>query len=401
MPLTLNCISLFSGGGGLDLGLESAGFETVFATDIDAHSCISLQQNKENAALKGKPFLHHAKILREDVIQLDGSKVLHHSGLSEGTVDLLAGGPPCQAFSVFGKRKGREDPRGRLAYHYLRLLKELGPKTFIFENVYGLITIEKGAVLEELIEKLKAPGNGLEYKISIRRLNAVDFGVPQFRDRIFIIGTLCSSSLSEIEPICSERNDLLSNLLPWRTVEDGLRGLAKIGNLKLPNHVGRKHSQRIIDRYASMKFGQRDHYTRINKLDPSRPSFAIIVGSDAGGGKGHIHPFEAREVTPRESARMQCFPDWWAFSGTSRHPIRQVGNAVPTLLGNAIGRAVIRDVFNQEPNSVLFALDALDQEHLFNEEEREFLAGYSHCDKRMSRPLSKQEEDPDLLLKSA
>jgi DNA (cytosine-5)-methyltransferase 1 len=135
------------------------------------------------------------------------------------------------------------------------------------------------------------------------------------------------------------------------------------------NHTGRVHSQRIIDRYDQMTFGERDHFTRINRLDPKKPSYAIIVGSNAGGGKGHVHPFEPREVTPRESARMQCFPDWWWFSGTSRHPIRQVGNAVPTLLGFAVGRQVMVDIFDGPKVSTVEAIEKLGQSHLFTKAE--------------------------------
>ena len=131
-----NCISLFSGGGGLDLGLEAAGFETLLASDIDEHSCRSLEKNKRNARALKKPFLQNAKILCEDANDLQGASVLKLAGLNVGELDLLAGGPPCQAFSVFGKRKGRADPRGMLAYTYLRLISELKPKAFIFENVY-------------------------------------------------------------------------------------------------------------------------------------------------------------------------------------------------------------------------------------------------------------------------
>ena len=105
----------------------------------------------------------------------------------------------------------------------------------------------------------------------------------------------------------------------------------------MPNHVGRHHSQNIINRYESLNYGQRDPKTRVNKLHPDRPSYTIIVGSDKGGGKGHVHPYEPREVTARESARAQTFPDSWWFSGTSRHPIRQVGNAIPPVLAAVVG----------------------------------------------------------------
>jgi len=116
-----------------------------------------------------------------------------------------------------------------------------------------------------------------------------------------------------------------------------------------------------------MAAGERDHFTRINKLDLAKPSFTIIVGSDKGGGKGHIHPIQPREVTPRESARIQTFPDWWEFTGTVRHPIRQVGNAVPPLLGFAVGNAVREQIFGLPSTSVSTAIEMLSQEHLFPE----------------------------------
>jgi DNA (cytosine-5)-methyltransferase 1 len=367
------CISLFSGGGGLDLGLEAAGFTTILATDIDEHSCISLRKNKEIAEKKGKDFLQHAEIVCEDITKLEGSYFLEKLGLQKGELDLMAGGPPCQAFSVFGKRKGRDDPRGQLVFHYLRLIAELQPKAFVFENVYGLLTIEKGEIFKELVNKLSNPEMGLHYEISVHRLNAADYGVPQFRDRVFIIGSREGKKVHEIPKITTGNSDLLNNTISWRTVADGLRKLPKIGHKSTHNHIGRVHSERIVERYSKMSYGERDHFTRINRLDPSRPSYTIIVGSNAGGGKGHVHPIEPREVTPRESARMQCFPDWWWFSGTSRHPIRQVGNAVPTLLGFAVGRQVMLDIFNGKKISNVDAINRLDQSHLFSSDDLEKL----------------------------
>lgn len=364
----LKCVSLFSGGGGLDLGLESVGFETIFATDIDHHSCVTLREGGKAAAARRKPFLRGAEVLEADITKVHGKDILKATGLKKGELDLLAGGPPCQAFSVFGKRKGLEDPRGELSYHYLRVLADLSPQAFVFENVYGLLTIEDGEIFKNLCERLSNPARGLYYKMSIHRLNAVNYGVPQFRDRVFIIGDREERSVSEIKPITADKATALSTgQLPWRTVRDALRGMPKIGKGGLSNHVGRDHGQDIINRYAAMKAGERDSKTRINKLDLSRPSFTIIVGSDAGGGKGHIHPTEPREVTPRESARIQCFPDWWGFSGTSRHPIRQVGNAVPSPLGAAVGNAIRKNIFGKREVPLETYLSTLDQEHLFPE----------------------------------
>ena len=360
-------VSLFSGGGGLDLGLEAAGFETVFATDIDFHSCQTLLRGKELCKSKKLPFLQAATIQQADINNLSAKEIMAAAGVQKGELDLLAGGPPCQAFSVFGKRLGENDPRGLLAYEYLRLLKEIQPKVFVFENVYGLLTINDGEIFKKLCAQLKAPGRGVKYTLSIYRLNAADYGVPQFRDRVFIIGNREGKELGEIPKICAPIGlDISGNLLRYRTVNDGLRGMPPVG-VELPNHTGRKHSQRIIDRYQNLQLGERDSKTRINKLHPEKPSFTIIVGSDKGGGKGHVHPVEPREVSPRESARMQTFPDWWAFSGTSRHPIRQIGNAVPPLLAALIGREIMSKFFKGKRRDLTQIVSLLNQEHLFME----------------------------------
>lgn len=386
----LKCISLFSGGGGLDLGLEAAGFETVLATDIDEHSCNALRRNKEYCAKSEKPFLANAEIVCEDITRLSGEQLLKIAKLKRGELDLLAGGPPCQAFSVFGKRQGASDPRGQLVFHYLRLIAEIQPKAFVFENVAGLLTVDKGQIFKELVQRLSAPEDGLRYKLSIHRVNASDYGVPQYRDRIIIIGSLEGKSIIEIEKITGNGSDLLSNTIPTRTVRDGLRGLPPMGHKRSHNHTGREHSERIRTRYDEMAFGERDSFTRINRLDPGRPSYAIIVGSNAGGGKGHVHPFEPREVTARESARMQCFPDWWWFSGTSRHPIRQVGNAVPTLLGYAVGRQVMIDIFDMKPKPIVEAIKLLGQSHLFSKAELKTLQTFDHQHQQVNRSSAKR-----------
>lgn len=364
----LKLVSLFSGGGGLDLGLEAAGFETVFATDIDYHSCITLERGKERASALGLPFLRHATIKQADVLALGSSELMQLAGIKPGETDLLAGGPPCQAFSVFGKRLGIGDPRGLLPKQYLRLLADLKPKAFMFENVFGLLTIHGGDTFRELCEQLSNPEDGLAYKLSVYRLNAADFGVPQFRDRVFIIGTKNGKALKDIPALCGgvKESEGSAALLARRTVGDALKTLPPLGQ-KLANHTSRDHSERIVERYKALVHGERDSKTRINKLDPKRPSYTIIVGSDKGGGKGHVHPFEPREVSPRESARMQTFPDWWEFSGTSRHPIRQVGNAVPPILAAVIGREIAHQIFKRPRKSLREIVDVLGQQHLFLE----------------------------------
>lgn len=356
--------SLFSGGGGLDLGLDAVGFHTAVATDIDFHSCISLAQLNSRA----RQLNHNrpALIVKQDIRALDPVAIAEAADLRSGEISVLSGGPPCQAFSIFGKRRGMADARGTLAFEYLRVLKALNPETFLFENVFGLLTIDGGKLLELIVDKLSRPARGMRYEVSVLRLNSVNFGVPQYRDRVFLIGTRIGKAVGTIDSWTVGTTDLFAEDKPtYRIVRDALRGLPKIGNPDIANHTGREHSDRIIDRYRSLKPGERDPKTRINKLDLDKPSFTIIVGSDKGGGKGHVHPTEPREVTPRESARIQTFPDWWSFSGTSRHPIRQIGNAVPPLLAAAVGNAIATQTFGRRGITLMDAVQALGQEHLF------------------------------------
>jgi DNA (cytosine-5)-methyltransferase 1 len=380
-------ISLFAGAGGLDLGLDSVGFETILQTDIDLHSCVTLQWGRAEAHRRGLELLQRSTVVPADIGEVDARQLLGFAQVRPGDVDVLAGGPPCQAFSVFGRRKGSGDPRGQLVYEYLRLLAAVRPRTFVFENVYGLLSIEGGRIFEEVCDRLASPGRGLKYQLSIHRVDAVDYGVPQFRDRIFIIGDSEGRSVDVPGQLTSKDAMTLGRPLPaWRTVRDAFRGLREMDS-SVPNHTGRVHSERIITRYGSLVAGQRDPRTRINKLDLSRPSFTIIVGSDKGGGKGHVHPLEPREVTSRESARIQTFPDWWRFSGTSRHPIRQVGNAVPPLLAASVGAAIGRQLFEIDVPSIDEVLNTLGQNHLFPDAEDLLLAqaAWSHTTDNSSR----------------
>lgn len=313
----LKLISLFSGGGGLDCGLEAVGFESRFCTDIDRHSCVTLRHMRLRAHLGAKGGLKKAKIVHRDINDLEPKEILKKSGLKKGEADLLTGGPPCQSFSVFGRRKGLNDPRGQLVWQYLRILQGVLPKVFLFENVPGLLTIEGGEVFDEFLKAVQKPFDGKSYTVKKYVLEAARYGVPQFRTRVIVLGVLNGIGLPEppelapLETHCEEHkiNQLNGTLIPFNTVFDALQELPEIASENSPrNHVGRVHSDPIINRYRNLAFGERDSSTRINKLHPERPSYTIIVGSDKGGGKGHVHPYEPREVTPRESARMQTFP---------------------------------------------------------------------------------------------
>ena len=336
----INTVSLFSGGGGLDLGFAVSGYNIVYSSDIDDYSCETLKLNQGK-----QDFLKRHAVDCSDVKKLSASIIQDKIGAE---IDFVIGGPPCQSFSVFGKRQGLKDPRGNLVFEYTRLIEELNPVGFLFENVTGLRTVDGGEVYADLLEALSINGT---YTVSAHEYEVADFGVPQFRKRVFFIGSKYGKKVPDMVSTHTSPGTLFNEHKPYRTVSEAFRGLPKpIKDWKekpnLDSHVGRNHSQRIIDRYGSLSFGERDHKTRINKLDPSKPSYTIIVGSDQGGGKGHIHPFDAREVTPRESARIQTFPDWWEFAGTGRHVIRQVGNAVPPLFAAVIANHVLKHVFD-------------------------------------------------------
>ncbi len=362
----LYAISLFCGGGGFDLGVEAAGFTTKLCTDSDLHSCQTLELNRDK--LKdgsGRQFLSEAKVVQKNIKEYTTKQMLADAGLKKGEVSLIYGGPPCQSFSVFGQRKGMDDPRGTLLWDYLRVIREIEPACFIFENVAGLMTIDDGKVFKRFLNELSKDANGNSvYKISDYLLNAASFGVPQYRSRVIVFGSKKKKISCPVKThaISAEEE---SQLLPAVTVEDAIGALEEPENIKLPNHIGRVHGETIIKRYSALKFGERDSKTRINRLNPSRPSFTIVVGSDKGGGKGHIHPYTPREVTPRESARLQSFPDYWEFTGTSRHPIRQVGNAVPPIFAAVLGAHLLKEAFgvqdtpNYEEIIELLGLDYL------------------------------------------
>lgn len=339
-------ISLFSGAGGLDLGIEAAGFVTRLCTDIDDFSCKTLNLNKSR---QHGSFLQQAMIAQRNIKEYSTEEILKDAGLTKEQVDLVYGGPPCQAFSVFGKRQGINDPRGTLLWDYIRVIREIQPRSFIFENVAGILTVDDGRVFDMLKAALETNESGeRSYNLSYALFNTAAYGIPQYRQRVIIYGVRCHEAIPlPAETHYTQPDAPVPGLLPPVTVATAFRGLPDAPSDVLANHVGRAHGPAVIERYNNMAYGERDSKTRINRLDPNKPSYTIVVGSDKGGGKGHVHPFLPREVTPRESARIQTFPDFWEFTGTSRHPIRQVGNAVPPLFAGVIASNLLRHGFGE------------------------------------------------------
>lgn len=190
----LKIISLFSGAGGLDIGFERAGFKTAVAVEIDPSCCDTLRANRPNWA-----------IINKSITEVTGEEILKAGRLKVGEAALVIGGPPCQSFSLAGMRKGLDDDRGKLLFEYVRIVRETLPKGFVLENVKGLTNWDKGKAMTMLIEELSQPieHNGTIYQYQLaapKVLDAVNYGAPQFRERLILVGNRIGKSYEYPEP---------------------------------------------------------------------------------------------------------------------------------------------------------------------------------------------------------
>jgi DNA (cytosine-5)-methyltransferase 1 len=317
-------ISLFCGGGGLDLGLNFAGFGTRVASDVASAFVDSVVAN-----------LPHAKPCKEDALQLTKSKLCSLAGTTK--IDLVAAGPPCQSFSVLGRRGALADPRGKLALKYFDLIAEIKPRAFLFENVPGLLSVNRGEDWRKLVEYAKKKTG---YYLYSARLNAVSFGIPQFRERVMIVGLRQNVPFEFPTVPTGPGAGQLIAALALENLEGVPSGWALENVEGLPNQDIRQHGPRVRHRYMSIAPGDRDKTDHTDRIDSSKPSGTVLVGSGGGGGRPHIHPSEPRVITVREAARLQSFPDWYVFQGTNTAQYRQVGNAVPPLLAYEVGKKI-------------------------------------------------------------
>jgi DNA (cytosine-5)-methyltransferase 1 len=322
--------SLFSGGGGLDLGLTLAGFEPRFSSDVEAQHCETLSYNFRNEAVK-----------QADVNDLTGNEIKNLSKMK--SIDLLAGGPPCQAFSILGQRGSFNDPRGKLVFEYARIVKELKPRVFVFENVPGILNVNKGQDWQELLGFFSSE---TRYKLFYNILNAADFGIPQIRRRVFIVGFRDSNTeFSFPTPTHQDLNKMTSMFDKTANLPSWLAAKLALENVDgLPNHRIRPHGTRVKNRYVKVAQGTRDKVDRTDRIHPDLPSGTVLVGSRAGGGRPFIHPYEPRHLTVREAARLQSFPDWYVFQNSETWQYRAVGNAVPPLMAKAVGEAILKSL---------------------------------------------------------
>ena len=330
-------LSLFAGCGGIDLGFTWAGFETVAAVEIRQFACDTLRKNHPNIKIYGPPSYDgdvrnfNAQVLREMIGDVE--------------IDVISGGPPCQPFSVASaqrfyktderyKRKGDQDTeKGNLLPEYIRIINELRPKVFVIENVAALIGWNDGKFLSESLSALDS-----DYVYSTPCAgHAHKFGVPQYRERMIIIGTRMPNKF----PIFSDNSIELSRTF---TVADALSDFPETPL----NHQLRAHTPESIARYEKLKFGERDRLGRVDRLDPSQPSKTVIAGGENGGGRSHLHPYLPRTTSPRECARFQTFPDDFELCGTMSRQFTQVGNAVPPLLAYFVAAYIKGYILEQE-----------------------------------------------------
>lgn len=328
----LTAISLFAGGGGMTLGVEKAGFRSIFATDIEPSAARTFAKNKADV-----PFYNG------DIQRL--SKEYLIDTLRGQHVDLIVGGPPCQGFSTLGDQNPA-DPRNNLFKRFVRIVEWLEPKCFLMENVNYLRTQYGGRFEKEIVSEFASIG----YNVHVETLNAADFGVPQIRKRVFFFGTRLDTGFAWPLPTYGE------GLKPYRTVGDAISNIDESD----PNHVHLRHSDVVVSRYKLIPEGGRmpppselpEDIRRKNfgntykRLHRDRPSLTLVPGNNAFP----VHPTENRSLSAREAARLQTFPDFYSFVGSRAEQCRLVGNAVPVLLAEAIANEIKNHI---EANEVM------------------------------------------------
>jgi DNA (cytosine-5)-methyltransferase 1 len=337
-------IDLFCGAGGLSLGLSSAGFEVAIGVDNDARSIETYNHNL------GQHGLHIS------ISGLSGTELLSRAGISREDCVLLAGGPPCQGFSI--QRRGEaSDPRNQLVLEFLRIVSEIQPPFFLIENVSGLTSHRAGKVFDEVLRKARALG----YCPHLKKMDAADYGVPQRRLRVILVGErLTGSGLSFRYPeattpaprhvnVKAAIGDLPSPpedgsphpMVPNHAREARLseKNLLRISHI--PQGGGREHLPDHLQLNCHRNNPGHRHLDVYGRLHWDEPSVTITARFDSFTRGRFGHPEDHRSLTIREGARLQTFPDDFVFFGNREECARQVGNAVPPKMAAAIGMALM------------------------------------------------------------
>ena len=357
----IKTIDLFAGCGGFSCGFEKAGYEITTAVEYDK-------------AIAKSYALNHKKtiMLAEDIGNVDNDKVF-----SLNCAEVIIGGPPCQGFSMAGARIRKngflDDPRNYLFKHYFNIVKIIRPKAFVIENVKGIQTLKNGAIFKEIIKLFSDPNNfnGQPYHIQYKLMKAKEYGIPQARERMVIIGAQKDFNFEQLlekakSKIDKQFPDFFKPVTVWQAIsnlpEPTADGLVK--NIKPDNayqeflnnngttfnHVSSHHSATATARMA--RVGIDENFTVLHeqihsvhsgsygRLNPQGIAPTITTRFDTPSGGKFIHPYQNRTITPREAARIQSFPDSFEFSGNKTIICRQIGNAVPPKLAFVIANMV-------------------------------------------------------------
>lgn len=360
----LKIIDLFSGVGGLSFGFaHNKNYEIIAANEILKDIATAYSLNHPDV-----------KMYNIDIKDFNAETVKKDLGINSSEIDIIVGGPPCQAYSTVGKRL-IDDPRGKLFQEYYRVLKEFSPNFFLFENVKGLLSMQDGELISTIIGLFESLGYTVQYKL----LNAADYGAPQIRERVIITGTKLNKKFKYPEPTHynSETNTLnLRKLKPYLTLNDAISDLPfietgqsedkyssqpqnefqktmrKNAPEKLMDHNAPNNNKNLVELMKALpdggtpedlpenlkpKSGFANTYCR---LWWNRPCTTITRNLGTPSSSRCIHPKAPRPLTTREGARIQCFPDNYKFYGSRGSKNLQIGNAVPTLLSTAISTSI-------------------------------------------------------------
>jgi DNA (cytosine-5)-methyltransferase 1 len=377
-------VDLFSGAGGLSLGFEQAGFDILAAVEIDPIHCATHEFNF--------PFWD---VICRSIENIKAKDIRSLSKIGSQEIDVVFGGPPCQGFSMIGKRE-LNDSRNLLIGHFLRVVLELKPKYFVMENVSGITIGEHKKLLLEIISEFKR--NGYDIAEPYRVLNALNYGVPQNRKRLFLIGGQKGRILPDYpKPFTSPPSQMLKNYLNLPlgpTVQDAINDLPDVGKfpelfekdsvkakygkaseyakilrgiIESPDDYsyGREynqslltssaltvHTRKSIERFSKTKIGSTEPISRFYRLDPNGTCNTLRAGTASNRGAftspRPLHPYQPRCITVREAARLHSYPDWFRFHVTKWHGFRQIGNSVPPMLG----KSVAKEIFNVLGNKI-------------------------------------------------
>lgn len=345
-------LSFFSGAMGLDIGMKNAGIKAMLACEFNKACRLTIDTNEPEMALIG------------DIEKYSAKEILEYAGVPKGRkVDIIFGGPPCQAFSTAGNRLGFDDSRGNVFLKYLDIVGEIKPTYVVIENVRGLLSAEypykdieqpiKGGAMLIILDKLRSFG----YSVSFNLYNAANFGAPQIRERVVIIAKLGKNKVPYLKPTNS--NEEMYGLAPWKTLSNAINNIPK----------GTKHHyiefpEKRLKYYRMLKEGQywKDLPPEIQveamgkklqlgggktgflrRLSFSKPSPTLVTNPTMPA-TDLAHPVENRPLSVEEYASIQEFPQDWKICGSILDQYKQIGNAVPIKLGEAIGRAILDDM---------------------------------------------------------